>query len=77
MQKRIKSITGKNELFRDGRYSNKNKDYTVYYDLVKPMSCQIFYIIGGSIAGLVVLGTFIIYLVKEKKVINILKESIS
>lgn len=39
MQKRIKSITGKNELFRDGRYSNKNKDYTVYYDLVKPMSC--------------------------------------
>ena len=45
----------------------KNKDYTVYYDLVKPMSYQIFYIIGGSIAGLAVLGAFIIYLVKGKK----------
>lgn len=38
-----------------------------YYDLVKPMSYQIFYIIGDSIAGLAVLGTFIIYLVKDKK----------
>ena len=28
----------------------KNKDYTGYYDLVKPMSYQIFYIIGASIA---------------------------
>lgn len=45
----------------------KNKDYTVYYSLVKPMSYQIFYIIGGSIAGLAVLGAFIIYLVKGKK----------
>lgn len=45
----------------------KNKDYTVYYDLVKPMSYQIFYIIGGSIAGLAILGAFIIYLVKGKK----------
>ena len=45
----------------------KNKDYTVYYDLVKPMSYIIFYIIGGSIAGLGCLGAFIIYLVKGKK----------
>ena len=42
-------------------------DNTVYYDLVKPMSYQIFYIIGGSIAGLGALGAFIIYLVKGKK----------
>lgn len=45
----------------------KVKDYTVYYDEVKPMSYQIFYIIGGSIAGSAILGAFIIYLVKGKK----------
>ena len=45
----------------------KNKDYTVYYDEVKPMSYQIFYIIGASIAGLALLGAFILYLVKGKK----------
>lgn len=45
----------------------KNYDNTVYYDLVDPMSYQIFYIIGGSIAGLGALGAFIIYLVKGKK----------
>lgn len=45
----------------------KNKDYTVYYELVKPMSYQIFYIIGGAIAVLGALGAFIIYLVKGKK----------
>lgn len=45
----------------------KNKDYTVHYDEVKPMSYQIFYIIGASIAGLALLGAFIIYLVKGKK----------
>ena len=45
----------------------KNKDYTIYYDKVKPMSYQIFYIIGASIAGLAILGAFIIYLVKGKK----------
>ena len=44
-----------------------NTDYTVYYQLVKPMSYQIFYIIGGSVAGLALLGAFIIYLVKGKK----------
>ena len=45
----------------------KNKDYTVYYQKIKPMSYQIFYIIGASIAGLALLGAFIIYLVKGKK----------
>ena len=45
----------------------RNKDYTVYYDLVKPMSYQIFYIIGTSIVALAALGAFIIYLVKGKK----------
>lgn len=45
----------------------KNKDYTVYYQEVKPMSYQIFYIIGASIAGAALLGAFIIYLVKGKK----------
>ena len=45
----------------------KNADYAVYYNLVKPMSYQIFYIIGASIAGLALLGAFIIYLVKGKK----------
>lgn len=45
----------------------KAKDYTVYYDEVKPMSYYIFYIIGGSIAGLAILGAFIIYLVKGEK----------
>ena len=43
------------------------KDYTVYYDLVKPMSYCIFYIIGGSVAGIAILAAFIIYLVKGKK----------
>ena len=45
----------------------KNKDYTGYYEKVKPMTYQIFYIIGASIAGLALLGAFIIYLVKGKK----------
>ena len=45
----------------------KNRDYTVYYQKVSPMSYQIFYIIGASIAGVAVLGAFIIYLVKGKK----------
>lgn len=47
--------------------SIKNKDYTGYYQKVKPMSYQIFYIIGASIAGAALLGAFIIYLVKGKK----------
>lgn len=45
----------------------KSKDYTVYYDVVKPMSYIIFYIIGAAVAGLALLGAFIIYLVKGKK----------
>ena len=45
----------------------KAKDYTVYYDEVKPMTYYIFYIIGGSVAFLAILGAFIIYLVKGKK----------
>ena len=45
----------------------KNKDYTGYYQEVKPMSYYIFYIIGGSIAVLAALVAFIIYLVKGKK----------
>jgi len=45
----------------------KNKDYTGYYQKVKPMSYQIFYIIGASVAGAALLGAFIIYLVKGKK----------
>lgn len=45
----------------------KAKDYTGYYTPVKPMSYQIFYIIGGSVACLAFLGAFIIYLVKGKK----------
>ena len=45
----------------------KSKDYTVYYQKVKPMSYQIFYIIGASIIGAALLGSFIIYLVKGKK----------
>ena len=45
----------------------RNKDYTGYYQKVKPMTYQIFYIIGASIVGLAVLGAFIIYLVKGKK----------
>lgn len=45
----------------------KNKDYTGYYQKVKPMSYQIFYIIGASIFGVALLGAFIIYLVKGKK----------
>ena len=45
----------------------KNKDYTVYYQKVKPISYLIFYIIGGSVILLAALGAFIIYLVKGKK----------
>ncbi len=45
----------------------KSYDYTEYYSKVAPMSYQIFYIIGGSIAGLGALAAFIIYLVKGKK----------
>lgn len=49
------------------KWQIEHYDNTVYYDLVKPMSYQIFYIIGGAIAGLGALGALIIYLVKGKK----------
>lgn len=45
----------------------KSKDYNGYYQKVKPMTYQIFYIIGASVFGLGLLGAFIIYLVKGKK----------
>ncbi len=48
----------------------KNEDYTAYWQEVKPMSYQIFYIIGSSVAGVALLGAFIIYLVKGKKTYN-------
>ena len=48
-------------------FTIKNKDYAVYYRNVDPMSYQIFYIIGASIAALALLGAFIIYLVKGNK----------
>lgn len=47
--------------------SIKNKDYTGYYNEVEPMSYQLFYIIGASVAGVSIIGAFIIYLVKGKK----------
>ncbi len=47
--------------------SIKNKDYTGYYNEVEPMSYQLFYIIGVSVAGVSIIGAFIIYLVKGKK----------
>lgn len=49
------------------KFEINNKNYTVYYDEVEPMSYYIFYIIGSSVAGLALLGAFIIYLVKGKK----------
>lgn len=45
----------------------ENYPNIVYYDEVEPMSYLVFYIIGGSIAGVAALGAFIIYLVKGKK----------
>lgn len=45
----------------------KNRDYTGYYNEVEPMSYQLFYIIGASVAGVSIIGAFIIYLVKGKK----------
>lgn len=68
MSKRSEWNAFKIEFFEEWKMQRiKNKDYTVYYDEVKPMSYQIFYIIGASIAGLALLGAFIIYLVKGKK----------
>lgn len=52
------------------QFKLKNGDYSVTYANVKPMSYQIFYIIGASVFGLSLLGSFIIYLVKGKKTYN-------
>ena len=60
LQSKLWNLESENKLI-------KNKDYTVYYQKVESMSYLIFYIIGGSIAGLAILGAFIIYLVKGKK----------
>lgn len=66
-QREASSINSQITEIESEQWRLKNADYTVYYNLVKPMSYQIFYIIGGSIAGLAILGAFIIYLVKGKK----------
>lgn len=52
------------------KFQVEHSDNTVYYNKVEPMSYQIFYIIGGSIAGVAALGAFLIYLVKGKKTYN-------
>ena len=49
------------------QFQIQNDDYDVYYNLVKPMSYIIFYIIGGSVFVAAALAAFIIYLVKGKK----------
>ena len=66
-QREAQEINSKITDLETEQWQIENYDNTVYYDLVKPMSYQIFYIIGGAIAGLGSLGAFIIYLVKGKK----------
>ena len=61
------SIKSKMDELSTEKWKIENADYTAYYNLVEPMSYQIFYIIGGSIAGIAALGAFIIYLVKGNK----------
>ena len=66
-QREVQEINSQITELETEQWQIENYDNTVYYDLVKPMSYQIFYIIGGAIAGLGALGAFIIYLVKGKK----------
>lgn len=66
-QRETQEIKSKITEYETEQWEIENYDNTVYYDLVKPMSYIIFYIIGGTIAGLGALGAFIIYLVKGKK----------
>lgn len=66
-QSEVSKITDLISDLETKKWELENNNYTVYYDLVKPMSYQIFYIIGASIAGAALLGAFIIYLVKGKK----------
>lgn len=49
------------------KFQIEHYDNTVYYQLVEPISYQIFYIIGASVFGIGLLAAFIIYLVKGKK----------
>ena len=66
-QSEVRKIDSQISDLNSEQWDLEHADYTVYYNIVKPMSYQIFYIIGGSIAGLAILGAFIIYLVKGKK----------
>lgn len=66
-QREVQDINSQMTELENEQLQIENYDNTVYYDLVKPMSYQIFYIIGGAIAGLGALAAFIIYLVKGKK----------
>ena len=66
-QRKVQEINSKITNLETEKWEIENYDNTVYYDLVKPMSYQIFYIIGGAVVGLGALGAFIIYLVKGKK----------
>lgn len=66
-QSEVRKIQSQISDLENEQWKLEKADYTVYYDLVKPISYQIFYIIGGSIAGLAALGAFIMYLVKGKK----------
>lgn len=52
------------------QFKIEHYDNTVFYNKVKPISYQIFYIIAGSIFSVAALGSFIIYLVKGKKTYN-------
>ena len=66
-QREVQDINSQMTELENEQLQIENYDNTVYYDLVKPMSYQIFYIIGSAIAGLGALAAFIIYLVKGKK----------
>lgn len=69
-QRELSDIEDKINDLETEKFKIENYDNTVYYQKVKPMSYQIFYIIGASIAGVSLLGAFIIYLVKGKKTYN-------
>lgn len=64
------NINSKITKLEQEQFSIEHYDNTVYYNLVKPMSYQIFYIVGGCIAALGAIAAFIIYLVKGKKSYN-------
>lgn len=66
-QREVQDINSQMTELENEQLQIENYDNTVYYDSVKPMSYQIFYIVGGAIAGLGALAAFIIYLVKGKK----------